>query len=150
MVKDDSVVIESTISHPVENVWVAWTDPVLVLKWFGSDPNGTGVKAKMDVRPGGSYEVTFKDGDQTEHTCHGLYKEVKEFSKLSFTWTWKSEPSVETFVAIQLTDEGNGTKMRFQHSKLGTASAHNYEVGWQNTFAKLEQMLKMQKTSNKK
>jgi uncharacterized protein YndB with AHSA1/START domain len=138
---NDTITIETIIKAPIQNVWKAWTDPFLILNWFGSDPNGKGVKAKLDVRRGGAFEISFQDSDQTEHTCRGVYVDVQEFSKLSFTWTWKSEPGVESFVTVALAPENNHTRMLFQHAHIGTASKHNYLNGWQATFAKLEQML---------
>ena len=138
---NDTVTIGVTISATVENVWKAWTNPALIFKWFGSDPDGKVIKAELDVRIGGAFEITFKDSDQTEHTCSGVYIDVQEFSKLAFTWTWKSEPCVESFVTVALTSESDFTRMLFQHDHIGTASRHNYLNGWQATFSKLERTL---------
>ncbi|MBC7829955.1 MAG: SRPBCC domain-containing protein [Chitinophagaceae bacterium] len=138
---NDTVTIDISITAPVENVWKALTDSALISKWFGSDPNGKVMKADLDVRIGGAFEVTFRDADQTEHTCSGIYVDVKEFSKLSFSWTWKSEPGVQTFVTVALSSEKNLTRMIFQHAHPGTASKHDYLNGWNATFVKLEQML---------
>ena len=137
----DTITIETIIHAPIYLVWKAWTDPSVILQWFGSDPNGKGIKAETDVRPGGRYEISFKDSDNTEHTCSGVYKEVYAESKLSFTWTWKNEPGVESFVTVILFSENNTTKMQFEHAHVGTASAHNYLTGWKATFAKLDQVL---------
>ena len=138
---NDTITIGVTISAPVKNVWKAWTNPALIFKWFGSDPNGKVMKAKLNVHVGGSFEITFKDSDQTEHTCSGVYIDVQEFSKLTFTWTWKSEPGVESLVTVALTSDGDFTRMLFQHEHIGSASRHNYLSGWQATFSKLERML---------
>lgn len=137
----DSVFIETTIHSPVEKVWEAWTNPGIIKNWFGSDPKGKVLSATLDVRPGGSFEVTFKDPDQTEHTCMGMYNEVKKFSKLTFTWHWKSEPGVESFIILLLIAEGKSTKMQFEHKNFGSGSQHNYIKGWQSTFLKLERLL---------
>ena len=137
----DTITIETIIHAPSSIVWKAWTDPLLILQWFGSDPNGKGIKAEVDVRPGGFYEITFKDSNGTEHTCSGTYKEVYEGHKLTFTWTWKNEPGVESFVTVILSPENNATKMLFEHANVGTASAHNYLIGWKSTFAKLDRVL---------
>jgi uncharacterized protein YndB with AHSA1/START domain len=141
---DDTITIETSLPVPIERVWKAWTDPILILNWFGSDPNGTGVKAKMDVRPGGAYEITFANSDQAEHTCFGVYFEVSQFNKLSFSWTWKNEPNVESLVTVELTSGNDHTRMRFEHAHVGTESAHNYLAGWESTFAKLERLLTRQ------
>ena len=137
----DALFIETTIYVSIEKVWEAWTEPSVIMKWFGSDPNGEVLRAKLEVRPGGSFEVTFRDSDQTEHTCSGIYNEVKKLSKLAFSWHWKSEPGVESFIVLLLTEEGETTKMQFEHMNLGSGSKHNYVKGWQSTFLKLEQLL---------
>lgn len=141
----DTIVIDTTIHYSTEEVWKAWTEPTIILKWFGSDSNGRGIKAEMEVRPGGRFEITFANSDGAEHTCFGVYIEVKKWSKLSFTWTWKNEPGVESFVTVLLNDINGDTQMKFEHAHVGTASAHNYFVGWQSTFEKLKRILDKKK-----
>jgi uncharacterized protein YndB with AHSA1/START domain len=141
--EQDTITIETIIHAPVEQVWKAWTEPAFVLNFFGSDLDGWGVKAELDVRPGGKYQVTFANSDGAEHTGNGVYTEVKAFNCLTFTWTWKSEPGVESFVTVVLIPEGDFTRLQFQHANVGTASAHNYLYGWQQSFLKLERMLEV-------
>ena len=137
----DHVEIEIILDGEPALVWKAWTDPVTVLKWFGSDPKGWGIFANMDVRTGGVYQICFEDSDHTEHTCSGVYQKVEINRLLEFTWTWKSEPGVETIVLILLNLEGNKTRMAFRHSNLGSKSIHNYLQGWKDTFIKLEAII---------
>ena len=138
---DDAVRIETSLKATRKKVWEAWTEPEFILQQFGSDPNGKGVSAKLNVEQGGSYEITFKDGDGTEHTCMGKYFIVENFRQLLFTWEWKNEPGVESLVYILLDSINNNTVMIFEHKNLGTASAHNYFAGWKETFLKLERVL---------
>lgn len=140
-INKNSVFIEMTIHASVEKVWEAWTEPSIIMNWFGSDPKGEVLNAKLDVQPGGGFEVTFKDSEQTEHTCSGIYNEIKKLSKLTFTWHWKSEPSVESFIVLLLTAEGESTNMQFEHMNFGSGSKHNYIKGWQSTFLKLERLI---------
>ena len=144
---DDSVRIETNFNTTREKVWKAWTEPEFILKWFGSDPTGKGLSAKMNVEQGGSYEITFKDGDGTEHTCMGKYLIIEKFRHLSFTWEWKNEPGVESLVNIILDSLNDSTVMTFEHKNLGSASAHNYLAGWKETFLKLEKVLNSWTTS---
>ena len=139
---DDVIRIEISFNASIEKVWNAWTDPHLVLQWFGSDPNGKGVKAVLDVQPGRHYEIAFKDGDGTEHTCMGKYLNVEKFKQLSFTWEWKNEPGVQSLVTVLLSARNNTSHMIFEHKNVGAASAHNYLVGWKATFSKLEEVLR--------
>jgi uncharacterized protein YndB with AHSA1/START domain len=144
---DDSVRIETNFNTRKEKIWEVWTEPEFILQWFGSDPKGKGLKAKMNVEQGGSYEITFKDGDGTEHTCMGKYLIVEKFRQLSFTWEWKNEPGVESLVNILFDSINNSTAMIFEHKNLGTASAHDYLTGWKGTFLKLAGVLNLWKTS---
>lgn len=137
----DIITIETKIHAFVEQVWSAWTEPSVISKWFGSDADGKVLDAKMEVKPGGSFKINFANGDGSQHTCFGIYEEVKPFSKLSFNWQWKEEPGVNSFVTVLLTKENNFTRMQFTHAHVGTASAHNYLEGWKSTFKKLEKVL---------
>ena len=138
---DSSIFLETTFKSPVEKIWEAWTNPNLIVKWFGSDPKGKGLSAKLDVRLGGYFEITFQDSDLTEHTCSGIYDEIQVLNKLTFSWRWKNEPGVESFVVLSLTPEGKSTRMQFQHKNLSSGSKHDYARGWHNTFSKLERLL---------
>jgi len=122
-------------------VWRAWTDPGIILKWFGSDPKGAGLQASLDVRPGGLFDITFSNSDRTVYSCFGVYAEVEQHRRLSFTWTWKNEPETESFVTVLFTTYEHLTKLDFEHAHLGTSSKHNYLLGWQATFAKLERVM---------
>jgi uncharacterized protein YndB with AHSA1/START domain len=141
---DSSILIETTFKTTIEKLWDAWTSPTLIMNWFGSDPKGKVLKAALDTRPGGKFEITFQDSDQTEHTCSGIYHEVQALRKLTFSWQWKSEPGVESFIILLLTPEGQSTRMQFEHKNFGNHSKHDYIKGWQNTFSKLERLLDAQ------
>ena len=143
---DDPIYIETLISAPISDVWSAWTDPAIILNWFGSDPDGWGVSAKLNVHPGGSFEVTFKNSDGSEHTCSGVYETVETCHKLIFSWVWRSEPGVVSFVTVLLYPDDDNTRMHFEHANVGTASAHDYLYGWQATFLKLERLLLQNKS----
>lgn len=141
-IDNDTIFIEMVINAPVQDAWKAWTKPELILKWFGSDPNGKGLNASLDVRVGGRYEIAFENSDQTGHSCSGVYLEVNEPAKLVFDWEWKSEPGVISIVSVLFASDGCHTRMRFEHAHVGNESAHNYDNGWRGAFLKLEQLLK--------
>jgi uncharacterized protein YndB with AHSA1/START domain len=136
-----SVSIEWHLKYSPYIIWKAWTDPQMVRQWFGSDPNGKVLNVNLDISIGGYFEITFIDSDGTGHTCFGNYMDIKTHSILKFTWSWKSEPGHMSFVTIILLSEPDGTLMKFEHSNIDSVSAHNYEVGWRNTFRKLDRLL---------
>ena len=133
------VAIDFELPAPVETVWRAWTEPEIVLRWFGSNPNGVGLKAELDVRVGGDFLVSFRDS--MEHTCYGVYSFVDRPVTLAFSWNWVSEPGVTSQVVVRLEGINNGTLMHFTHDQVGTASAHDYLAGWTSTFEKLRRLL---------
>ena len=140
-----AIEIETVLPASVEKVWQAWTVPNIILQWFGSDPNGKGVAAVLNVKPGGTFEITFSDADGTAHTCSGAYTVVEEFSKLNFSWTWKSEPGAVSLVTLTLIPEGDNTRINFTHADLGNESKHDYLNGWNATFLKLKNVLSKSK-----
>ena len=85
--------------------------------------------------------MSFRDSSGIEHTCRGVYVEVEPGSKLSFSWNWRSEPGIESLVAVRLKPEGEGTLMQFEHAHLVDGSAHDYAAGWRRTFEKLASVL---------
>lgn len=138
---NDTIFIEHKFNAGADRIWKAWTEPLLIRQWFGSNPDGKVLDAEMDVRPGGRFEITFKDSDGTVHNCSGIYKDVQPNSRLTFTWMWKSEPGVQSFVTILLLPNDSNTMMQFEHTNVGYNSAHNYAKGWKDTFQKLEERL---------
>lgn len=138
----DSVHITWHFTAPPEKVWAVWTEPEAVRQWFGSDPKGKVLAAELSVQTGGRFEVTFADRDGTQHTASGVYQQVVPQQLLKFTWGWKSEPGVETFITVALSPEGSGTKMQFEHGGLVQASSHDYSSGWRSTFQKFDKVLK--------
>jgi len=57
--KRRDLVVTRVFDAPVERVWKAWTDPELVMQWWG--PNGfTAPSAKIDFREGGTSLVCMR------------------------------------------------------------------------------------------
>jgi len=131
------ITIETVFDAPVDEVWRAWTDPAR-MTWFGSDPEGRVLSAEADARPGGRFRIKFRNSDETEFVCHGIYREVDPNRTLAFTWEWANEPGTTSFVTVSLTSSGdNSTRMHFTHANLWEGSAHDYLEGWRSAFFKL-------------
>ena len=109
-----------------EELWDCWTNPARIRGWFGSDPNGEVLTARLDLRLGGSFEVTFRDADGTEHTCGGRYLDLQPHAKLAFSWRWKNEPGAESSIVVELKPVGTWTEMLFEHANPIGNSSHDY------------------------
>jgi uncharacterized protein YndB with AHSA1/START domain len=137
----NSIKIERHFSTTPQKVYEAWTNPEIIKLWFGSDPNGTGLDAVLDVRVGGSFAVTFANANGDKYTAQGIYQEVELHKKLAFTWGWKEQPHIKESVVVQFQAERDGTLMTFEHLDIDANTSHNYEIGWRTTFDKLEKAL---------
>lgn len=140
-VESPTVRITWHFAAPPEKVWEAWTQPRAVAQWFGSDPKGKVVSAKLDVQRNGSFEVTFLDSDGTRHTASGVYQQVEPYRLLKFSWSWASEPGIETQVTVALIAQGASTKMEFEHAGHTRTSSHDYASGWRSTFEKMQRVI---------
>ncbi|HSI53768.1 MAG: SRPBCC domain-containing protein [Ramlibacter sp.] len=137
-----SLVITRRYAVSREKVWRAWTDPQALSHWFGPGDTESVTRAELDVRVGGRYHIAFRTQDGEEHDVSGVYQEVDEPSRLSFTWAWKSTPERVSHVAIELVAIDSGCELRFRHDRFFDQQArNNHERGWTGTFAKLDRFL---------
>jgi uncharacterized protein YndB with AHSA1/START domain len=133
--------LERLFDAEVELLWKAWTDPNLLRRWFGSDPNGTVENVEMDLRIGGSYKITFKDSDQSEHTCKGKLIAFVVQKMLKFSWEWESEPGHISELTVSFYSMGEKTRIVLEHRNLNPASRHAYAEGWSRGLDKIERTL---------
>jgi uncharacterized protein YndB with AHSA1/START domain len=139
--QNGSVRIEWFFDAKVPVVWSMWTEPDKVKLWFGSDPKGKVMDAKINLREGGGYEVTFQNVDRSEYTCFGNYRDIQPYTCLVFTWAWKNRPDHIELVNLEFADDQDGTRMTFSHSEIDQETSHNYAEGWRTTFGKLERAI---------
>ncbi|EFO29277.1 putative toxin-antitoxin system, toxin component [Roseibium sp. TrichSKD4] len=53
-----------------ELVWRTWTDPELLVRWYG--PNVETIIHELDVRPGGFWLNEMKMGSDSGYQAHGI------------------------------------------------------------------------------
>ncbi len=58
------ITVETTVSAPIEKIWLAWTSPEDIKKWNTTSDDWHTTKASLDLRVGGSfsYRMEAKDG----------------------------------------------------------------------------------------
>ena len=123
-----SVVIERDISFPPEKIWRALTQPHLIQEWL----------MKNDFKPVVDHRFNFT-ADWGAVDCQVLVVEPNK--TLSYTWAAYGLESVVTWTLIPA---GKGTHLRMEQSGFGPDQQQAYQgakFGWQNFFAKLEQVL---------
>lgn len=126
---------------PPERVWAAWTDPELVVQWFGPDA-GPVHEAEMDVREGGRFQVAFSTMDGEKHTCLGTYLEVVPHERLAFTWEWITMPERQSQVTLGFRKIEGGTEFTLHHARFADIAARDgHREGWTGALDKLGRLL---------
>lgn len=99
--KDRELLLSRTLNAPIELVWEMWTDPEHIANWWG--PNGfTNTISKMEVRPGGEWDLVMHGPDGTDYKNKSIFTEVIKYKKIVY-----EHVSTPKFVAT-VTFEGQG------------------------------------------
>ncbi len=111
------LVLERIVDIPRELVWMAWTAPEHLKKWFTPVP-WTTVDCEIDLRPGGIFRTVMRSPEGQEFPNVGCYLEFVKNEKLVWTNVLApgyrpSEPSaaMPTFAftsVVSLEPQGNG------------------------------------------
>jgi len=118
--------LERTLPAPPQKVWEMWTKDANVKLWWEGGPFRV-VKARFDVRVGGTFDIEASDGSQSIHN-HGTYREVAPYTRLAWTWHFDiflapGEKAYDVPIGIdfQPVDGGRRTRMTFRQGPLATA-----------------------------
>ena len=138
-----SVRVERVIRADRERVFRAWTEAGQMKRWFA--PQGFTIpEAEVDARPGGAFRVLMRAPDGSEHVARGAFRRVEPPSLLTFTWAWESaaEEADETLVTVELTEQGDGTRVLLVHEGFSTeAERESHEEGWISCVERLVTLL---------
>jgi uncharacterized protein YndB with AHSA1/START domain len=142
MLTKPSLTLKRRIKAPPAQVFEAWTDPKKLVQWFGpAETVARSVRAQVDLRPGGRYQMNFQTEDGERHQVGGVYREVVPDRRLVFTWAWHSTPERESLVTVTLASDGEGTLLTLHHEQFFDQKARDgHERGWTGTLDKLERL----------
>jgi len=141
MTVNPSLTIKKRLSAPPALVFAAWTDPEMLMHWFGPD-HCTVFHAEADVRVGGRFRVQMRATDGEVHDVSGTYLVVEPDARLEFTWAWITIPERESRVTVTLKPDGEDTILTLLHEKFADEAARaGHEYGWTQAFGKLERAL---------
>src|SRR6201996_2095658 len=127
-VETRTVVVEREIPYAPEKIWRALTQPHLIEEWL----------MKNDFEP--TADRKFKlTGDWGSVDCRVL--KLQPHQSLSYSW---AAHGLESVVTWTLTPTSKGTTLRMEQSGFRADQTQFYQgakMGWDNFFAKLEQVL---------
>jgi len=140
---DRTLIIERVFKASPDKVFKAWTDPAILVTWWG--PEGFEIpECNMDVRAGGAWRTTMVSPKGDGHTVSGVYREISPPKRLVMTWGWEQdgERGHETVIEVTFEPSGSGTKMRLVQSVFESENARDmHSQGWNSTFNDLENLL---------
>jgi glutathione S-transferase len=140
---DRTLIIERVVKASPEKVFKAWTDPTILVKWWGPEGFET-PECEMDVRAGGAWRTTMISPKGEGHTVSGIYREISPPERLVMSWGWEQdgERGYETIIEVTFEPTGLGTKMRLVQSVFESQNARDmHSQGWNSTFNDLERVL---------
>lgn len=80
---DREIRISRLLNAEVELVWEVWTDPEHIKNWWG--PNGfTNTISKMEIQPGGEWDLIMHGPDGTDFKNKNIFKEIIVYKKLVY------------------------------------------------------------------
>ena len=135
--------LERLIPATPERLFAYWTEPDLLVKWFG--PEGFDIPShRLDVRPGGRWSTTMRAPDGKLRTVSGIYNTVDPPRRLVFTWGWDDDSGVrghETEVTVTFEPTPGGTRLKLvQQVFQGKEVRDLHNGGWAGSFNKLQRV----------
>jgi uncharacterized protein YndB with AHSA1/START domain len=83
--------ISRVFDAPRELVWVAWTDPKKMARWWGPH-DFTNPVCEMDVRAGGAYRIVMRSPAGEDYPLVGIFREVVQPERLVMTMDVTGHP----------------------------------------------------------
>lgn len=135
-----ALTLKRRLKAPPEKVYEAWTKPAQMMRWWGGN-NEASRTAETDLRVGGRFRVGFKGDNGEQHDVSGIYKEVTPYSRLVFSWAWRTTPERESQVTIDIKPDADGSLLTLTHEQFFSEKARDdHAHGWGLGLDQLERL----------
>ena len=139
------IVTERVFNAPRERVFHAFTDPELIVQWWGRRQDTTTID-KMDVREGGDWRFV-TDAPDGSNAFRGTYRVVRPPEILEQTFEWEGMPGHIVVERAEFEDLGDGRTKVTTHSLFHTTEerdgmlASGMESGASESYERLDELL---------
>ncbi|MGE5740918.1 MAG: SRPBCC family protein [Candidatus Aminicenantes bacterium RBG_16_66_30] len=154
------LIIERVFDAPRERVWMAWTDPDLVKRWWG--PKGfTSPVCRISLRVGGSYFLCMRSPQGKNYCNSGFYREIVPLERIVVTASFADEKgnivsatsygmgpgwAREMLQTMIFEESGGKTKLTLSHAGIPAGEdMKNAREGWSQSLDKLADLLAAEK-----
>lgn len=147
-----TLLVERTFNAPRELVFKAFTDPAMIVKWWGPREWPTTNKT-MDVKPGGIWHYCMTGPDGTEAWGKAIYKEIVPIEKIVWLDLFSDADgnenidlpaTIATFNFIDLGDNRTKLSSKGEYAtaeQLKTVTEMGMVPGLSESLDKLEELL---------
>lgn len=133
--------LNRVIRAPREKVFAAWTDPKLLVKWWGPGPV-TCPEAEVDLRVGGAYRIANLEEDGSITWISGEFERVEAPEELVYTWKLGDNPGLPTLVTVKFLAHPEGTELTLRHERFADPALRDMHLqGWHGCIDGLEALL---------
>ena len=131
--------LERTFDASAQDVFDAWTNPLVLVRWWAAFPDWDSPGAEIDLRVGGRYRLQMHDPQTDEVVVVvGEYREIDRPHRLVYTWSYEGEEH-ESLVTVDFMQHGERTTVVLVHTGLPSdESRRRHDEGWRGTFDNLE------------
>jgi uncharacterized protein YndB with AHSA1/START domain len=142
---DLELVITRIFDAPRELVFKAWTEPEMLVKWWGPR-NFTLPSCKIELRPGGSFLFQMRGPNGDDSWSRGVFREVirPKLVVMSGGWTDAGGKLLSPEMVTTVTFEEYEGKTRLTLRQAGIVSVESREShrgGWNGSFDRLAEYL---------
>ena len=129
------------IRAPRERVFAAWTEPEILMQWWGPGPV-TCPEAHVDLRVGGDYRIANRQEDGSITWIRGTFERVRPPEELVYTWTIDVANSTPTLVTVEFRQHAEGTELVLTHERFAVEAVRDMHLmGWTGCIDVLEALL---------
>ena len=125
-----TLVVRRRINATREKLFAAWTQPTLLVRWWG--PQGVACPAaEIDLRVGGSYRIANRFPDGTLLWIAGVFEVIEPPHRLTYTWKLESRDTAVERVTVCFESHGTATEIIVTHESIPDEAARtSHERGW--------------------
>jgi len=138
---DTSLTLTRIIKSSRERVFDAWTNPDLLMKWWGPGTT-TCPEASIDLRVGGVIRIANRIEDGRIIWIDGEFEQVEPPSRLIYSWTMGTEMVEASRVTVDFRNHPAGTELVLTHERFANESVRDAHLkGWQGCLDGLQELV---------
>ena len=138
-----TLVVRRRIKSTPERLFAAWTQPALLMSWWG--PAGVDCPAtEIDLRVGGSYRIANRFPDGNVIWIEGIFEAVDAPHRLVYSWKLATQNGPPERVTVCFVADGAFTEVVVTHERIASEAARTtHEYGWTGCLDELVQFIEL-------